>query len=90
MPPVGPQDPATAYPQGQDLSVSGARAYQHTQTTPATVWQINHALGFDPAGLTIISNTGATVDGAAVQYLTPGQSLRLSFDISIAGIAYLS
>jgi len=69
---------------------NAAAGYRHDQSTPATVWQITHGLGFDPAGLTVISDDGYTIDGGGVQYLTPGQSLRLSFDISIAGTAYLS
>jgi hypothetical protein len=91
-PRFGPNDPSTAYPQGQDLSASGARGYgyQHTQAVPATVWQITHALGYDPGGLTVISNDGYTIDDPAIQYLTTGQSLRLSFDTSVAGTAYLS
>jgi collagen triple helix repeat protein len=64
--------------------------YRHVQSTPATVWNVTHALGFDPAGLTVVSTDGDVMDGGAVQYLTPGQTLRLSFDISFAGFAYLS
>lgn len=64
--------------------------YRHEQITPATVWDVTHALGFDPAGLTVVSTDGDVMDGGAVQYLTPGQTLRLSFDISFAGFAYLS
>lgn len=69
---------------------AASTAYRHDQSTPGTVWQINHGLGYDPAGLTVISDTGDTIDDAVVQYLVAGQSMRLSFDISIAGSAYLS
>lgn len=70
---------------------SGASSgYRHDQVTPASVWQITHALGYDPGGLTVVSDAGDTIDDAIVQYLIPGQSLRLAFDISLAGSAYLS
>lgn len=76
------------------LAVKGAAGaaggYRHQQSTPATVWQISHALGFDPAGLTVVSDTGDVMDGGVIQYLVSGQTLRLSFDISFAGTAYLS
>jgi hypothetical protein len=70
--------------------VAGPTGYRHDQVVPATVWTISHGLGFDPAGLTVISDDGDTIDGAVVQYLTAGQSMRLSFDVSFAGSAYLS
>lgn len=64
-------------------------AYTHTQTVPATVWTITHELGYDPAGVLVLSD-GYLMDDFGVQYLVPGTSLRLSFDISLAGVAYLS
>jgi hypothetical protein len=72
------------------LGASGGIGYRHVQAAPASVWTIDHGLGYDPAGLTVISDAGDTMDFAVVQYLDPGQSLRLSFDISLAGTAYLS
>ena len=65
-------------------------AYLHTQVIPATVWTITHNLGFDPAGIVVIDNEGFMRDGFAVQYLDLGVTLRLSFDISLAGTARLS
>lgn len=69
---------------------STARAYQHSQPVAATVWTIPHNLGFDPAGLAVINTDGVVIDDPAVQYLTPGQVLRISFDTAVAGTAYLS
>jgi hypothetical protein len=64
--------------------------YTHTQSTPGTVWVINHELGFNPAGIVVTSVDGFMLDGFGVQYLTTGESLRLSFDLSVAGVAQLS
>lgn len=68
----------------------GAQAYKFTQTSAATVWTIVHNLGFDPAGATVYSSDGYQLDAFGVQVLTPGTSLRLSFDLAFAGTAYLS
>lgn len=64
--------------------------HTHTQAVPATVWTINHALGFDPAGILVVSDDGYPLDEVGVQILVPGSTVRLSFDISVAGVAYLS
>lgn len=71
-----------------DLRLRGNGAYE--QNVPSTVWQIDHGLGFDPAGVLVVDADGFQLDGFGVQYLIPGQALRLSFDISVAGVAYLS
>ncbi len=67
-----------------------ARSYRHIQEQAATVWVISHGLGFDPAGLTVISSDGFVLDDFGVQYLAAGDSLRLAFDIAVSGVAYLS
>jgi len=72
------------------LSNSGPVAYTFSQSVPATVWTIVHRLGFDPAGITVIDADGYQVDGFGTQYLAPGHSLRLAFDIPLSGLAYLS
>lgn len=71
-----------------DLRLRGNGAYE--QNTPSTVWHVEHGLGFDPAGVLVVDADGFQLDGFGVQYLLPGQTLRLSFDISVAGVAYLS
>lgn len=80
---------------GQNLVLSddprlNAESLCVTVTDPATVWTLNHDLGFDPAGVVVIDTDGFQRDGFGVQYLIPGLSLRLSFDIALAGTAYLS
>lgn len=85
--PVGATGPTGAKGDPGDAASSG---YLHFQTVPATVWQIPHQLGYDPAGIVVIDVDGYTIDDGGVQYMTAGQSLRLSFDLAIAGTAYLS
>lgn len=73
------------------LTPTAATGYVHSQVTPATVWTpIEHNLGFDPAGIAVIDSDGYIRDGFGIQYLISGSTLRLSFDISLAGVAYLS
>ncbi len=83
---TGPAGPAG--PPGPPAEV--VTGYQHTQDEPAAVWLIAHGLGFDPAGITVVSTDGFVMDGFGVQYLSAGATLRLSFDIGLAGVAYLS
>ena len=64
-------------------------AHTHIQLTPATVWTITHNLGYDPAGILVVSD-GYVLDEVGVPILTPGEVMRLSFDISVAGVAHLS
>jgi hypothetical protein len=71
-----------------DLRLRGHNTVE--QNVPSTVWIIEHRLGFDPAGILVVDADGFQLDGFGVQYLVPGQLLRLSFDISVAGVAYLS
>lgn len=85
--PVGPRGPAGASGGGG----SGGTGYEHIQSTPATVWgPIVHDLGYDPAGITVEDASGEDLEGATVQYLVAGSSLRLSFDITVSGRARLS
>ena len=68
----------------------GGGSYLHEQAVAGAVWTITHDLDYDPAGILVVSDDGYVLDGFGVQYLDPGVSLRLSFDISVAGAAYLS
>ena len=86
-PPGPPGPPGGPGPQGPR---GDGNAYAHTQSIPATVWTITHNLTYDPGGVLVIDTDGYMRDGFGIQILTPGVSLRLSFDISLAGTAYLS
>jgi hypothetical protein len=70
-------------------STPSPTGYIHTQNTPGTVWVITHTLGYNPAGIVVLSS-GYQLDGFGIQYLQDGSSLRLSFDLSVSGVAYLS
>jgi hypothetical protein len=69
---------------------SGPVAFTHVQDIPSTVWQITHGLGYDPAGIAVVTADGYLADGFGIQYMTAGKSLRLSFDIALSGVAYCS
>lgn len=83
--PIGPTGP-----QGPEGERGEGNAFTFTQSVPATVWTITHDLEYDPGGILVVSEDGFVMDGFGVQVLVPGVSLRLSFDISFAGVAYLS
>jgi len=92
---VGVEDPSLHIIQVDDVPsgprgpAGSAGSYLHTQDQPATVWTIQHNLGYDPAGVAVFSD-GYQCDGFVTQYLQAGASLRLSFDIPLAGTARLS
>ncbi len=81
--PVGPVGPV-----GPTGPVGEALRFE--QAVPATVWTIPHGLSYDPAGVTVIDSDGYLIDDFGIEYLVSGTSLRLTFDISLAGVAYLS
>ena len=59
----------------------------YTQTSPSTVWNIAHTLGFTP-NITIVDTLGNVVE-AAIEYLSATQ-IRATFSESTAGKAYIS
>lgn len=84
----GPPGPAGP-PGGPGPPGPSGAAFSHTQSTPATVWTITHDLGYNPGGLVVVAD-GFIMDDFGIQYLTAGESLRLTFDVALAGVAYLS
>ena len=61
--------------------------YVHTQSTPASVWTINHDLKFIP-NITVVDSAGTVVEG---QYEYPNSTtVILTFSGTFAGKAYLS
>lgn len=85
----GPQGPAGQQgPEGP--AYDGGGAYTHVQEAPSTVWDIDHALGFNPAGIRVIDVAGDTWFPLNVSHPTPGQVTRLMFPESIAGTADVS
>lgn len=81
---TGPQGPQGVPGTG---GTGGAMAYTHDQTTPASVWTINHNLGFYP-NVTVIDSGGTVVEGG-IAYPTVNQA-QLTFSAAFAGKAYLS
>lgn len=65
-------------------------AFGFQMPIPSSVWTISHTLGYDPAGIVVHDDHGNVLDGWTLQYLEPGVSLRLGFDIPSAGTARLS
>lgn len=86
--------PGPQGPQGQQgpegPAYDGGGAYTHTQEAPSTVWDIDHGLGFNPAGIRVIDVAGDTWFPLNVTHPTPGQVTRLTFLESVAGTADVS
>lgn len=68
----------------------GSGSYRHVQTLAATVWDVTHSLGYDPAGIRLIDHLGIERDEFAVQYMSAGSTLRLTHDLPLRGFAVLS
>lgn len=75
--PVGPQGPA-----GLD---SGH--YRHVQPTPATLWSVQHDLGYRPA-VSVQDSAGSVVYGD-VEYLD-ANNLTITFTFAFSGFADVS
>lgn len=80
---IGPQGPQG--PQGDPGAGTG---YAYDQILPASIWTINHALGYRPGGIIVIDSGGNEVKGA-ITYPTANQAV-ITFSSAFAGVAYLS
>ena len=79
----GPQGP----PGGTIVEVEFTFYHKHVQAVPASVWNINHALGAEP-NVTVVDSAGTQVEGE-VEYLD-ADNVRLTFQSGFSGEAYLS
>lgn len=70
-------------PQG----VSGG-FYAHSQGSPSQTWTIDHNLGYNPGGITVVDSAGSIVEGA-YEYTSVNQ-LIATFSGAFSGTAYLS
>lgn len=65
----------------------GGASYVHNQVSAATVWTVNHNLGYQP-NVSIIDSAGnnafATIARPSLNQLT------LTFSAAVGGVAYLS
>ena len=85
--PAGPQGlQGIQGPQGPPGNAA-ATAYVHTQGTPASVWTINHNLGFYP-NITTIDSAGTVVEGD-IAWPNTG-TIVVTFQSAFSGKAYLS
>lgn len=80
----GPAGPAG--PQGAPGPAGGTFIF--AQAVPSKIWTINHNLGFDPAGIRIVTSSGSELEGA-ITYTSPNQVV-VTFSTEFAGTAYLS
>ncbi len=62
-------------------------SYTHTQGADATVWTIEHNLGFYPS-VNVFMSSGDVVEGAIEHQDT--NTLTVTFSVAISGTAYLS
>ena len=63
-------------------------SYKHTQGVPSTTWTINHNLGYEPGGVSIVDSSGTKVTGT-VTYASINQ-IVVSFTSAFGGKAYIS
>lgn len=86
--PAGPPGPAGPEgPQG-DPGDPAAGGFVYTQTTPSTVWDVTHGLGFNPGGIRVVGSDGNTY-WPVVTHLD-ANTTRLNLPESINGTAYIS
>lgn len=79
----GPQGPPGADgPPG----VPGGSRYNHTQSTPASVWTVTHNLGYEPLFATVIVAQEDVSDGVDI-FHTSTNSLTISFSQPVSGKA---
>jgi hypothetical protein len=83
---TGPQGPqGTQGIKGDKGDIGGV--YSHNQTAVASVWTINHNLGFNPA-VSVVDSAGTSVE--AETWYTNINTLEVRFANGISGKAYLS
>jgi len=85
-------------PKGDPGDVTVAeQGWMWIQEMPQAVWDIEHTLAFTPAGIIVFGDDGYQYDGFLVQYggyINDDDEfvsvVRLTFDIPLAGTAWLS
>jgi hypothetical protein len=71
----------------EELSL--ATRYVHQQAIASDEWLIDHTLGYNPAGVSVIESTGDAIMGAH-DYPVNNSRVRISFASPCSGVAYLS
>lgn len=77
--------PGPQGPQGPPGSIGGTR-YVHTQSTAASVWSVNHALGYEPVFSTVIVGGTDVTDGVDIFHVDLN-NLTISFNQPVSGKA---
>lgn len=72
-----------------DEELQLATRYVHQQALASDEWLIDHTLGYNPAGVSVIESTGDAIMGAH-DYPIANQRVRISFASPCSGVAYLS
>jgi hypothetical protein len=70
-----------------DLVTNQELGYVHIQSSPSSIWNISHNLGFIP-NITVVNSFEEVVEGS-YEY-TSENTIRLTFDGPFSGKAYLS
>jgi hypothetical protein len=68
-------------------SGAASSTYEHVQATPATVWTINHPLGYDPLVVQVLVDGEPAI--AEFVYSIPDTQVRITFENALAGMARL-
>jgi hypothetical protein len=71
----------------EELSL--ATRYIHQQVLASDEWLIDHTLGYNPGGVSVVESTGDAIMGAH-DYPIANQRVRISFASPCSGVAYLS
>jgi len=85
------RDPTTMVYQLRTFEQQAAQGvgFKHVQFVATTLWQIPHGMGFEPAGITVVDNTGTPTEYDEITYPLPGL-IELHFGVPVAGTARLS
>lgn len=82
------QDVSTLALASEGVTGASGGFYAHSQGTPSDVWTIDHNLGYNPGGITVVDSAGTIVEGA-YEYTSINQ-LIATFSGAFSGMAYLS
>jgi len=82
------RDPVTGVYQLRTLEQQAAQGvgFKHVQFVATTLWQIPHEMESEPAGVTVIDNTGTLTEYDKITYPLPGL-IELHFGVPVAGTA---
>ena len=71
-----------------NLVMPSGGQFTHTQGTPATTWTIDHNLGYEPGGVSIVDSGGTIVTGTITH--SSVSRIVVSFTSAFGGKAYIS